>query len=114
MRKTITATLLILLTTLVSCGTSCNAGKKGKSQNYTVNGVSFKMVAVEGGTFTMGSAEGAAGAEKDEFPAHKVTVDDFYIAETEVTQVTAIIMAGADVVAYLIAEGMADSANVQE
>lgn len=86
MRKTITATLLILLTTLVSCGTFCNAGKKGKSQHYTVNGVSFKMVAVEGGTFTMGSAEGAAGAEKDEFPAHKVTVDDFYIAETEVTQ----------------------------
>ena len=35
-------------------------------------------------------------------------------AETTVAQVTAIIMAGADVVAYLIAEGMADSASVKE
>ena len=35
----------------------------------------------------------------------------FGVAETTVTQVTAIIMAGADVVAYLIAEGMADSAE---
>lgn len=38
----------------------------------------------------------------------------FGLAETTVTQVTAIIMAGADVVAYLIAEGMADSAGVKE
>jgi hypothetical protein len=38
----------------------------------------------------------------------------FGVAETTVTQVTAIIMAGADVVAYLIAEGMADSASVKE
>ena len=35
----------------------------------------------------------------------------FGVAETTVAQVTAIIMAGADVVAYLIAEGMADSAG---
>ena len=38
----------------------------------------------------------------------------FGVAEASVTQVPAIIMAGADVVAYLVAEGMADSANVQE
>lgn len=38
----------------------------------------------------------------------------FGVAETTVTQVTAIIMAGADVVAYLIAEGMADSSGVKE
>ena len=35
----------------------------------------------------------------------------FGVAEDTVTQVTAIIMAGADVIAYLIAEGMADSAR---
>ena len=35
----------------------------------------------------------------------------FGMAETTVTQVTAIIMAGADVVAYIIAEGMADTIN---
>lgn len=33
----------------------------------------------------------------------------FGVAESSVNQVTAIIMAGADVVAYLIAEGMADA-----
>lgn len=38
----------------------------------------------------------------------------FGVAETDVNQVTAIIMAGADVVAYLIAEGLADSANAKE
>lgn len=37
----------------------------------------------------------------------------FGVAEASVTQVTAIIMAGADVVAYLIAEGMADAKNVE-
>lgn len=36
----------------------------------------------------------------------------FGVEETSVNQVTAIIMAGADVVAYLIAEGMADAAGM--
>ena len=48
----------------------------------TVNNVSFKMVKVEGGTFQMGSDEG----ESDELPIHSVTLDDYYIGETEVTQ----------------------------
>lgn len=38
----------------------------------------------------------------------------FGVAESTVNQVTAIIMAGADVAAYLIAEGLADSAAVKE
>lgn len=33
----------------------------------------------------------------------------FGLGENEVTQVTAIIMAGADVVAYIIAEGLVDA-----
>ena len=37
----------------------------------------------------------------------------FGVAESNVNQVTAIIMAGADVVAYLIAEGMADTSNAK-
>lgn len=35
----------------------------------------------------------------------------FGVAETDVSQVTAIIMAGADVVAYIVAEGMVDANN---
>lgn len=37
----------------------------------------------------------------------------FGLAENEVTQVTAIIMAGADVLAYILAEGMVDAQNAQ-
>ena len=37
----------------------------------------------------------------------------FGMAEDNVTQVVAIIMAGADVLAYIIAEGMVDAANTK-
>ena len=46
---------------------------------YTVNGVSFKMIAVKGGTFQMGSDDGYNAV-------HQVTLSDYYIGETEVTQ----------------------------
>ncbi len=54
---------------------------------FTVNGVSFMMVKVQGGTFSMGATReqgsDATGAEK---PAHQVTVNSFAIGQTEVTQ----------------------------
>lgn len=54
---------------------------------YTVNGVKFKMVAVAGGTFTMGAtSEQGSDAAAAEKPTHKVTVSSFYIGQTEVTQ----------------------------
>lgn len=57
------------------------------SQTFTVNGVKFTMVPVEGGTFTMGAtSEQGSDAEEDEKPAHKVTLGDYYIGQTEVTQ----------------------------
>lgn len=37
----------------------------------------------------------------------------FGVAEDSVTQIVAIIMAGADVLAYIIAEGMVDAANTK-
>ena len=46
---------------------------------YTANGVSFKMIAVKGGTFQMGSDDGYNAV-------HQVTLSDYYIGETEVTQ----------------------------
>ena len=58
-----------------------------ESKTYTVNGVTFKMVAVEGGTFTMGAtSEQGSDAEDDEKPAHQVTLSDYWIGETEVTE----------------------------
>ena len=53
----------------------------------TVKGVSFKMIRVQGGTFTMGAtSEQGSDAYDDEKPAHKVTLSSYYIGETEVTQ----------------------------
>lgn len=54
------------------------------NQTFTVNGVRFTMVAVKGGTFTMGATYD--DAEVDEEPAHEVTLSDYYIGQTEVTQ----------------------------
>jgi formylglycine-generating enzyme required for sulfatase activity len=56
-------------------------------ETITVNGVSFNMVKVDGGTFTMGAtSEQGADAGRDEKPVHAVTLSDYYIGETEVTQ----------------------------
>lgn len=57
------------------------------TQTFTANGVSFKMIRVEGGTFTMGAtSEQGSDADSDEKPAHQVTLSSYYIGETEVTQ----------------------------
>ena len=59
----------------------------GAKKTYTVNGVSFTMVDVEGGPFTMGAtSEQGRDAESDEKPTHKVTLSNYSIGETEVTQ----------------------------
>ena len=55
-------------------------------KTFTVKGVTFKMILVEGGTFTMGATAEQTGANDNEKPAHQVTLSDYYIAETEVTQ----------------------------
>ncbi len=49
----------------------------------TIDAVSFKMVYIKGITFMMGSN---VLGDQYEQPEHPVTLSDFYIAETEVTQ----------------------------
>lgn len=54
---------------------------------FTANGVEFKMVKVDGGTFTMGATpEQGDDAYSSEKPAHQVTLSSFSIGQTEVTQ----------------------------
>ena len=60
---------------------------------FTVNGITFKMIRVVEGTFKMGAQSTDPNGEnydskawKDEQPVHSVTLDDYYIGETEVTQ----------------------------
>lgn len=78
-------------------GTKPSVSKKAKEDNSsrsfveTVNGVSFKMVKVEGGTFTMfNDIEHVNFCQEISDPYYtkpqKVTLDDFFIGETVVTQ----------------------------
>lgn len=53
----------------------------------TANGVTFTMKGVASGTFMMGADSSTdPNAFSNEAPIHQVTVGDYYIAETEVTQ----------------------------
>ena len=57
------------------------------SGRFSVNGVSFEMVRVEGGTFRMGAtSEQEDEADGDEKLVHSVTLSSYYIGKTEVTQ----------------------------
>lgn len=60
---------------------------------FTVKDVSFTMVYVEGGSFMMGMQHKSSrsinydrNANDDEVPLHEVSLKDFYMGETEVTQ----------------------------
>ena len=65
---------------------SISSNQQSQVREIDVNGVKFKMIYVAGGTFTMGATAEQAGYENDETPAHQVTLSDYFIGETEVTQ----------------------------
>ncbi len=62
--------------------------EEGGNLKLKVGNAEIEMIFVEGGTFAMGATE---GQETDFFtwekPVHNVTLDDYYIGKTEVTQV---------------------------
>ena len=69
------------------CGRPLQGNTEQNEQTFMVKGVEFKMIKVEGGTFSMGAtSEQGIHAEDDEKPVHSVTLSDYYIGETEVTQ----------------------------
>lgn len=58
-----------------------------QDREFTVNGVTFKMIYVEGGTFQMGATpEQGSEAFSYEKPVHSVTLSCYHIGETPVTQ----------------------------
>lgn len=66
-----------------------NPGTADGVKTFDANGVSFSMVFVQGGSFEMGAtAEQKNGytPDSDESPVHLVTLSDYYIGQTEVTQ----------------------------
>lgn len=87
MKKTIKTLALVLLGAallMTSCGKDDN--NVDETLTLTAGGVSFKMVLVKAGTFSMGANEGDADADGGEL-RHEVTLTrDYYIAQTEVTQ----------------------------
>ena len=60
--------------------------KEERNQVFTVDGVSFKMIHVEGRPFMMGAPDNDPDADDDEKPQHEVMLSDYYIGETQVTQ----------------------------
>ncbi len=60
--------------------------ERTKEKAFTIGGVAFKMIRVKGGSFQMGSPDNAPDACDDEKPQHRVTLSDYYIGETQVTQ----------------------------
>ena len=89
--KTI-ALMLVILTLTTTVTAQKHEVKPPKpsmpaTETFTVKGVSFKMMRVEGGTFTMGAtSEQGSDVYNDEKPAHQVTLSTYHIGETEVTQ----------------------------
>ena len=69
------------------CRDMLEAATNAEIETFMVNGVAFKMVKVAGGTFQMGAtSEQGSDADSDEKPVHSVTLPDYYIGQTEVTQ----------------------------
>ena len=64
---------------------SCDIERKPDRIDITTKGVSFSMIKVQGGTFTMGGTAEQKKPKIDEMPIHRVTLSDYYIGETEVT-----------------------------
>ena len=61
---------------------------KPSASTITVDGLTYgNMILVKGGTFQMGAtSEQGSDVGSDEKPVHTVTLSDYYIGETEVTQ----------------------------
>ena len=74
--------------TLTHTHSSSSASSSSNVMPITVNGVTFNMIKVDSGTFTMGreTYEQEIGAYDDEKPAHSVTLSEYFIGQTEVTQ----------------------------
>jgi sulfatase modifying factor 1 len=84
--------LIIMAVAVAALALSSASSQAAKPKAYNetikaVNGteISFRMVPIPGGTFTMGSPDSEPNHEDDEGPQHKVRLDPFYLCWTETT-----------------------------
>ena len=86
-QASLTGTLTAIANSASSSSPSSPSSSSSSREVFTVKGVSFTMVRVDGGTFRMGATdEQGSDAFESEKPAHDVTLSTFSIGETEVTQ----------------------------
>ena len=83
---TVNITDVTALISFVMTGSLPGVDTQPATETFTVNGVPFTMVTVEGGTFTMGASDEDTLARGYEKPAHQVTLSTYSIGQTEVTQ----------------------------
>lgn len=104
----VTSLVLLLMTVVPSIVLAQQSPERSHDNSLSINvkGVSFKMICVQGGTFTMGCTPNKKKKSQNygvsqgqtsiselsrdcwdcDTPAHKVTLSTYYIGETEVTQ----------------------------
>ncbi len=63
----------------------CAQEFKPYEQSLPGSSVTFKMIPISGGTFTMGSPNSETGRDEDESPQKKVKLSPFWMSEHEVT-----------------------------
>lgn len=87
MKKIHTIFTFVLILGITTACVQDKSDHKAQGITFTVNGESFEMIFVEGGTFTMGcTGEQGDDCEDDEKPAHEETLSAFYMGKYEVTQ----------------------------
>lgn len=72
--------------------------RQGTAERFIekVDGLNLAMVRIPAGSFIMGAPETEAGSSDDERPQHLVTVPEFCMAQTQITQAQWRIVAGYD------------------
>ncbi len=66
------------------------------NRQFTVNRIPLKMVFVKGGEMSLGCNVEQNSCKESELPVHNVSLSDFYIGETEVTQAQWMAVMGRD------------------
>lgn len=84
-RKLYIPFLLYILSPLTSAPQSTEQPFEPYEQSIPGSVIKFKMVPINGGSFTMGSPESEKGRDADEGPQKKITISPFWMGAFEVT-----------------------------
>ena len=89
-RKVKFLVIMVVAVAALALSSASSQAAKPKAYNETIKAVneteiSFRMVPIPGGTFTMGSPDSEPNHEDDEEPQYQVRIDPFYLCWTETT-----------------------------